>query len=236
MKAIFFIFGVTGTMNLKQAFRQICLHIAGILFSGLIALNVSASPLLFTGECDDCAFDSDLIAEGVFGGTPSDLLNDGLSESVSGSLELINFDTSNGFYNLTGSSDAVFTYNGSSLLNSFVASSFTPSFFENDALATNGDIAPGQFIFMQFNSIATSGDLCTSTGAILFGANCSSTTMQFGLSSAGTWLLQPLPNLPFDQGFYGQLTAAVPEPSTMIMFMLSLLGLGFINSTTRKSA
>ena len=94
----------------------------------LCATGVHAVTLVydFAGQCDDCAFNGNPGDPG-FGynlNTGASYLNDGLTQSVSGRLTLQGAYDSNGVF-IVDLSTSTFRYDGSSLVNPFIASNFS---------------------------------------------------------------------------------------------------------------
>ena len=217
-------------MNYKNARKGI----ATLLLTSMFMFNANASPYVFnfTGECDDCAFS----------GNPTDIgfdpLNDGLTQSVSATLTLTDASIgSDGFLHV-GVGDAIFTYNGSSLINSFTM--FDPYTFTSGLLPT-GQVQTGSSFKISSSANAANPDIsfdfpnfCTALGeAVLDVDGCYRVgQVSFELDSLGNFSVSG--TRAFDIGGDGQLTpvSAVPAPTAIWLFGTALLG--FIGVARRK--
>lgn len=202
--------------------------------------------LVFTGECDDCAFDPgiDPLAPG-FDPSSFDPLGDGFSEAVTATLFVDGLSVDNGMIDFRGAGTVVFSYGGSSLINPFTMAD--PFRFSN-GLMTNGEVAAG-FEFELASSVNVTDPanprnfdfpgFCTELGnAILSprGACDDIGLVTFLLDSEGLWSVSG--TVPFDIGFGGQFTvAAVPLPGALLLFASGLIGLvGLGRARTLRNA
>ena len=193
----------------------------------------------FTGECDDCAFagDPNNLDFNPFNGF--DPLNDGLTETVSGSLTLVGLSENNGMIENLGAGSVIFTYNGSSLINSFTMAD--PYSF-SDGLLTSGDVADG----FEFQLSSTQNftdpsnplsfqfpDFCTALGEQVLGGDCFGVgDVTFKLASNGDWSITGIGAS--DIGGNGSFTvSAVPVPGAVVLFASGLLG--FIGVARRRT-
>lgn len=180
----------------------------------------------FTGECDDCAFN------GAPGGEGFDPLNDGLTETVTGTLSIDGLSVdSNGMIDYTGVGTVTFTYNGSSLINPFTMGS--PYLFTS-GLLTSGEVANGfEFQYASTENLADPNNpvffnfpnFCTPLGEQVLGFGCDGVgDITFTLDSVGNWSIDGVS--PSDVGTNGQLVvSAVPIPAAVYLFGSGFLGL-----------
>jgi hypothetical protein len=200
-----------------------------LLLAGLFSLNAGAAVLQFDffGECDDCAF----------AGSPLDAdfdpLNDGLTESVSGSLILEDLRVnSDGSIVFEGSGRVTFNYNGSSLINPF---SFNDPFLFTNGLLESGAVQAGSVFTLSSSQNVTDPsnplsfefpNFCTDLGQQVLGFDCGGVGLvSFELDSLGNWSI--FGEGAFDVGGGGRLVAqsAVPVPAAFWLFGTALLGL-----------
>jgi len=189
----------------------------------------------FTGECDDCAF----------AGNPGDPgfnpLNDGLTETVTARLSIDGLSVDNGMIDYRGAGNVTFTYNGSSLVNSFaMADPYTFS----TGLLTTGAVADG----FEFRLSSTQNytdpnnpisfdfpNFCTGLGEQVLGfGDCNFVgDITFLLDSNGNWSISGMGAA--DIGTNGQFAVStVPVPGAVILFASGLIGL--VGFTRRRTA
>lgn len=188
----------------------------------------------FTGECDDCAFN------GVPGSEGFDPLNDGLTETVTGTLSIDGLSVDGNGMIDSGEGTVTFTYNGSSLINPFTMGSpylFTPG------LLPSGEVADGfEFQYASTENLADPNNpvffdfpnFCTPLGEQVLEFGCGGVgDITFTLDSVGNWSIEGAS--PADVGSDGQLVeSAVPIPAAVYLFGSGFLGL--LGIARRKAA
>lgn len=232
-------------MNLKRLGKSLAALLLASTFSVSAHAAVVADPTFnyvfnFTGECDDCAFDTSVGAP-----APGDIdfnpFNDGLTETVTATLNLNGvFLSPEGLIDYRGEGDVRFTYNGSSLINPFTL--FDPFTFTT-ALLPTGQVQEGRvFRFSSSQNAANPetsfsfANFCTPLGQQVlgggplrgFGDACTDIGLvDFLLDSNGNFSVSG--SIPFDIGTGGQLTPAgvstVPVPAAAWLFGTGLIGL-----------
>ena len=197
--------------------------VAILLLTGSFAISASALPtfdFVFTGRCDDCAFNGD----------PQDLgfdpFGDGLFETVTGTLRLTDVTPdANGLIQVDSNNFDSFTYGGSSLINGFT---FDDAFTIQGLLDPSGQVQPQEALLLN-TSDGPGGpfsfpDFCTPLGIEALRCEGQIGLVSFVLDSTGSWSVSGTE--PFDVGIGGQLApAAVPEASSLAMLSLGL-GIG----------
>ena len=212
-----------------MSFKNFARCLAALMLSSLFMVNVNAITIEFNfaGECDDCAFSGD----------PDDVdfdpFDDGLTESVSGSLILDGLSVNNdGVIEFLGAGSATFTYNGSSLINAFSMNS--PFLFTTDLLES-GDVVDGStFTFSSSQNVTDPNNpqsfnfpnFCTELGEELLDSCGGVGLVSFSLDSDGNWSI--FGEEAFDIGGSGQfVVASVPEPGSAVLLALALASVGF---------
>jgi hypothetical protein len=211
--------------------------VAALLLTSVFSVNINAANFEFDffGECDDCAFFGNPVDADF------DPFDDGLTESVSGSLILTGLSVdSNGLIEYGGNGTATFSYKGSSLINPFTISD---PFLFTHGLMESGEVQSGSvFTFSSSQNVTDPGNplsfdfpsFCTGLGQQVLGFGCSGIGLvSFDLDSAGNWSI--FGEEAFDIGGSGQLVlSTVPVPAAVWLFGTALIGL--VGFGKRKAA
>lgn len=218
-------------------FRKLLMTTVSLLLLGL-NVNAEATTLTFdfTGDCDDCAFAGNPLDQNF---NPFD---DGLTQSVTGSLRLEGVSFVNGV--IDNVQNLVFEYNGSNLINPFALDDpFLRTLQNLDP--TTGMVLPGLELTISSSSNVNNPfnvfpdpafpNFCTSLGLDVLGLSaCEGVEMvTFALDSEGNFSISGTPG--FDIGTGGTLTpvSPVPLPAAFWFFGTALIGLFGV---TRKRA
>jgi len=194
----------------------------------LLGFNVSAHAttlnFIFTGECDDCAFNGDPIDPNF------DPLNDGLTQTVTANLRVYGADIVGD--EIVGFDDLLFEYQGSNLINPF---SFDQPFLFG-GFDVNGNVMGDEPFILSSSSNPDDPfgvgfpNFCTPTGRAVLGASFDSACddvgmVEFMLDSDENFSISG--NFAFDIGSGGSLTAVspVPLPAAFWFFGTGLVGL-----------
>lgn len=215
---------------------------ASLLLLAMVPASANAFALSktfdFFGKCDDCAGDLVGMDRGMFidgmniGGEmfieeylytlfmlPLRETGDGIFQNVSGTLELQNFNPGAA---LDASNFVSFTYNGSSILDPFTINMGDLNTLSG-VLDADGNVLTD--VSMNWNATGSLSMIC--------GPTCNLNVMANGL-----WSIGPLSGLfmyALDVGESGTFAGApIPEPGTLALFGLGLLGLGL--ARRRKAA
>jgi hypothetical protein len=207
----------------RRRFAATLLSLLGLLALGPnVAVAMPTFDFVFTGQCDDCAF----------AGSPSDgdfdPIDDGLFETVSATLRLSDVTPNeDGFIDVDSNNFDSFTYNGSSLINAFT---FDDAYGISGLLSESGQVQPEEALRLD-TSDGSGGvfdfpNFCTPLGDEVLGCDDPIGLVSFELDSAGNWFVSGTEA--FDVGVSGQLEpAAAPEPDSVALLALGLLGAGF---------